>query len=194
MELQQYVGGEHVAYVPSVVGRTTAAVKAKDARGQQWSEDSFLEAAANRCTEPEVALIRRLFADVDNRGERFSWGRGVTPGVSGWYRAGGNAAGIWTVNAGGEEASAPAYLYFYFPNLLDRGIPSERIEEAAQHLEVIPGFGGKIREARAAGWLKKYPQIQLRDIAESQDSINAVFAAIDALIDSRGADKPVDQG
>ncbi len=104
--------------------------------------------------------------------------------MSGWYRVGGKPAGVWTLNAGGEEASSPAYLFFYFPNLLGK-IPATRIEDAAQHLETIPGFGDKIRDARAGGWRKRYPQIYLRDIAGSEASIAAVIAAVDALIDSR---------
>lgn len=192
MGLRPYVGGEHVDYVPSIVGRTTAAVKMKDTRGEQWSEDSLLEAAQARCSEPEASLVQRLFDDVHRRGERIRWGRGATPGVSGWHRAGGKPAGVWTLSAGEEEASSPAYLYFYFPTLLDR-LPVARIEEAAQHLETLPGFGDKIRDARAGGWRKRCPQIYLRDIAESEASIAAVIAAVDALIDRSAADPQSDR-
>jgi hypothetical protein len=59
VELRQYVGGEHTVYVPHVVGRSTVAAAAKTGpAGRQWDRDSFLNAAAGRCPQPEVALMR----------------------------------------------------------------------------------------------------------------------------------------
>src|SRR6266511_4034541 len=90
VELRQYVGGGHTVYVPRVIGRMTMAVATKaSATGQLWTEGTFLDAARTRRPQPEVALIERLLGDVHARGVRVGWGKGVTPGVSGWYTAGG---------------------------------------------------------------------------------------------------------
>ncbi|MFI6681747.1 hypothetical protein [Kribbella sp. NPDC050470] len=58
VELRQFVASTAVAYVPRVVGRTTAAIGAKNVSGHQWTRESFLEATRARCTAPEIALVR----------------------------------------------------------------------------------------------------------------------------------------
>jgi hypothetical protein len=119
VELRQYVGGDHTVYVTTVVGRTSTAVETKTAGvGQQWTEETFLEAARARRPEAEVALIERLVADVHSRGVKLGWGKGVTPGASGWYSVAGQPAAVWNLNVNADTPAARAYLYFYLGDLV----------------------------------------------------------------------------
>jgi len=183
VELRQYVGSGHTVYVPRVVGRTSAAVAAKvSSSGQLWTEETFLEAAHSRCSDVEVALVERLLADVHARGSKLGWGKGVTPGVSGWYTVGAQPAAVWNLNVNSESPTARPYLYFYLADLTKRLTPSD-IEQAAALLESIAAMAPKISEARAADW-NKYPSVYLPDVVTSSANIEAVFQAIGSLTDS----------
>jgi hypothetical protein len=183
VELRQYVGGGHTVYVPRVIGRTTMAVAAKaSATGQLWTEGTFLDGARTRRPQPEVALIERLLGDVHARGVRLGWGKGVTPGVSGWYTAGGLPAAVWNLNLNAETPTARAYLYFYLADLAKR-LPLDKIEHTAKVLESIPAMAPKIAEARATA-RNKYPSVYLSDVATSMEDIDAIFQAIDLLVDA----------
>jgi hypothetical protein len=180
VELRQYRAGRHTAYVPRMIGATAAASGVKaGSGGPAWTRQSFLDAAAGRCSRPEVAMIERLFRDVDERGCKFSWGRGTTPGVSGWYDVAGQPTAVWSLNANDERAHTRAYLYFYLADLVGR-IGAARIEQAAGILETVPGLRAKIADARASAW-RKYPSLYLADIAGTDRSVDAVFAAIRIL-------------
>ncbi len=181
VELRQFVGGTSVAYVPRVVGRTTAAIGAKNPSGRQWTQDSFLEATRARCSTPEVALVERLLADVEARGVKLSWGRGATPGVGGWYNVDGHPTAAWVLNINSDSRTSKAYLVFYFGDIIEREVP-DRIEAAATHLEEISALKHKIAEARSAGW-RKYPSIRLVDVVSDPRATETVFEAITELID-----------
>ncbi|MEP9382470.1 hypothetical protein [Nocardioides sp. KR10-350] len=182
VELRQFRAGDHVAYVPSVVGRTTTAAQTKlSAQGQPWNRDSFVAAAKTRCSVAEMRLIERLFAHVDQRGTQLSWGHGVTPGVGGWYRIDGRPTGVWVLNANTDSPTTRAYLVFYFGDIVTRTGPA-RIDEAASKLERIASMKSKIGDARASAW-KKYPSLYLADVASDSASVDAVFEAIETIID-----------
>ncbi len=181
VELRQYVGGEHTVYVPRVAGRSTVAAVAKTgAAGRQWDRDSFLNAAAGRCPQTEVALMRRLLDDVDKRGSRLSWGKGITPGVAGWYPLAGQPTGVWVLNANRESPSARSYLVFYFAEVARR-LGAQRVERAARILEAIPSLAVKIAEARASDW-NKYPSLYLGDLASDEEQVKLIFDAIGDLL------------
>jgi hypothetical protein len=180
VELRQYVGGDHVVYVPRVVGATSVAVIQKgDRSGTVWDRQSFLSAASTRCSAAEMSLIHRLLEDVDRRGAKLSWGKGATPGVSGWYDCSGQTATVWSLNANDERPHTRAYLYFYLADLVSRLGP-DRIEHAASRLEKIPSIRTKITDARATNW-RKYPSLYLADIARDDDAVAAMFDAIRIL-------------
>lgn len=186
VELRQYVGGDHRVYVPAVVGRTSAAVATKaTATGQLWTETSFLEAARDRRTDAEVELVRRLLDDAHKRGVRLGWGKGVTPGVSGWYTVAGQPAAVWNLNIGADGPAARAYLYFYLADLAKKASPAT-LDQAGQVLRSIPAMAAKIDDASANGW-GKYPSVYLNEIAASPNDVDAVFRAVDILV---GADSP----
>lgn len=179
VELRQYVGSDHTVYVPRVVGRTSNAVAAKSAPGgKQWTRESFLEVAEERRTPEEVAFCTRLLDDATTRG-RLGWGKGATPGVSGWYPVAGEPSVVWNLNLNNEGARA--YMYFYLAELVKR-VPGALIEQAAITLEQIPAFAPRIQDARDNGWLK-YPSVYLDGVVTSGESVAAIFAAIDVLAD-----------
>lgn len=183
VELRQYVGGEHVAYVPRVIGQTARAQDVKTpggGGGQLWAEPTLLEVARERRSDAEVSLVERLLADVKTRGVKNSWGRGATAGVSGWYRVGGDPAPVWNLNIGADTPTGRAYLYFYLAERAAR-VP-DRVERAGESLARIPAMKPKIDEARASGW-KKYPSVYLPDVVADPASVEAIFDAITALVD-----------
>jgi hypothetical protein len=181
VEVHQFVGGDHVAYVPQVIGRTTRAIdtKAAGGGGQVWDEGTFLEAAERRRPEPEAALIRQLLDDVRVRGDRLGFGKGATPGVSGWYEVAGQVSPVWNLNVNSEGSPTGSYLYVYLSDLAKK-LPSEVIEQAATTLATIPAMAPKIAEARAAAW-NKYPSVFLASIASDAGDVRALFDAIRTL-------------
>jgi len=118
---------------------------------------------------------------VDQHGVRLGWGKGATPGVSGSYQIAGQPAAVWNLNVNAQDSAAGAYLYFYLGDLTKR-LPGEQIEAAARVLEEVTAFKPKIAEARGAGW-NKYPSVYLRDVANAQSDVDAVFNATEALTD-----------
>lgn len=179
VELRQFTNDGQTAYVPRVVGQTEQARTTKARTGTQWTEEQFLGAATARCTAAEVALMRRLLDHVKNHGRRFSWGRGITPGVAGWYSINGRDTGAWVLNANSESPSSRAYLVFYLADVVDRG-GLANVERAAQHLGAIPSMAQKVADARSSGW-RKYPSVYLADVVGTPYEAE-VFAALDALI------------
>lgn len=186
VELRQYVGGDHVAYVPRVIGQTGRAQEAKSVggAGQLWSRETLVEVARQRRSDAEVGLVERLLSDVDARGVRHGWGKGATAGVSGWYRVAGQPGPVWTLNIGGESPTSRAYLYFYLADLVGRA--PERVERGAELLAQIPAMRPKIEDARASGW-RKWPSAFLPDVVVDPASVNAVFDAITAIADTSTA-------
>jgi hypothetical protein len=181
VELRQFAAGDHVAYVPRVVGRTTFAIDKKGGAGERWTRDTFLAAARERCSDAENGLIDRLLSHVDTFGEKLSWGRGATPGVGGWYKVRGRPTGVWVLNTNSTSPTTRAYLVFYFGDLVEHSV-ADRIETAARTLETLPALRAKIAEARTSNW-RKYPSLPLADLVSDAASEQAVFRAIDQLID-----------
>lgn len=183
VELQQFVGAQHTVYVPRVVGRTSSAVATKGGAGQTgqlWDRDSFLTAAQGRCSAAEVDLMRRLVEDVEHRGVKVNWGRGVTPGAAGWYRVAGQPTGVWVLNANNESPTTRAYLMLYLADLLPK-LGAERLERAAQMLEALPTLRDKIAVARESHW-KRYPSLYLTDIAGDSGKEQILFEALGDLL------------
>lgn len=180
VELRQYVGSGQTVYVPRVVGRTSAAVAVKGkSAGTQWTEASFLDAAETRKSDAEVALVRRLLDDVHANGSKLGWGRGASPGVSGWYPVAGQPAPVWNLNLNDDNPAARSYLYVYLGDLVRR-LPPETIEAAARALSNVPTLAPKIAEARTAGW-NKYPSVFLDELLTSPGHVASIFDAVSIL-------------
>jgi hypothetical protein len=183
VELQQFVGEQHTVYVPRVVGRTSGAVATKGGPGQGgqlWDRDLFLAAAEGRCSAAEVSLMRRLIGDVESRGLKINPGRGVTPGVAGWFRIAGQPTGVWVLNANNESPRTRAYLVLYLADLLPR-LGADRIERVARMLESLPTLKDKIAAARESQW-KKYPSLYLADVAGDPAKEQILLDALNDLL------------
>ncbi|MCU1430531.1 MAG: hypothetical protein JWL83_4531 [Actinomycetia bacterium] len=161
VEVLQYVSGATKVLVPTIVGDTEDAAAAKGTTTRTpWTREAFLEAAQLRCSSDELSLIEELFAHVDHHGAKLSWGRGVTPGVSGWYPVAGAAQAVWTLNAGAGTANSHAYLSFYFPELHAR-LPAAEFATFVARLREIPALRPKIDEAAATDFVNRYPSAAL---------------------------------
>lgn len=178
VELRQYVSdGEHRVFVPTVVGRTERAVEAKrPSAGLAWDLESFMQAAEERRTDDEVALVRSLFEHVTAKGGEFRWGSGVTPGMSGWYPVGGSMRPVFNLNLNAPERKA--YLSFYVSDLAKR-VANDRLEAFLDRLEQVPGFMGTVAETRSANY-EKWPTSYLPDFVNS--GAEPIQMAIEALL------------
>ncbi|MGQ0823773.1 MAG: hypothetical protein ACT4OX_01875 [Actinomycetota bacterium] len=178
----QFVGEGVQVLVPRVVGATQTAATTKQAGiGTAWDESSFLAAAGERCSSDEFALIERLFAHEKQHGSKFSWGHGISPGVSGWYEVEGASSAVWTTNAGTGGPNSHAYMYLYAPELRKR-ISEQRFATFIATLETIPAFKAKIDEARAEGFTSKYLSVYLDTFAGAPEHVDALFKALDQLL------------
>ena len=115
---QQFTDGDTRVLVPRLVGATATAKAAKErATGTAWNELSMLAAAEERCSPPEVESARVLLSHAAQVGTKLSWGKGLTPGVSGWYSVNGTSRAVWTHNLGSGTGTSRAHLSLRFPEI-----------------------------------------------------------------------------
>lgn len=192
VEVVRYVGAGEELFVPELVGKTARAVTTKGgAQGRSWDEASFLATALQRHGKPTEMMFRRLFDHVKERRGRFSWGHGVSPGVSGWYPVDGEQMAVWTANAGVYGAQSDAPSIFIYPDEIRGRVGQERLDRWIAELAKVPGFERKLAEARAVGWTRKYPSCTLSGVATSQSDQEQLLAAFDTLVDAV-VDRPTD--
>lgn len=175
IELPQYTAPEgQVVYVPRVVGRTAAAVEAKQHRSKRapWTEQTLLEAGAETRTSEEMALVRRLIDDVKACGGRFSWGAGSTAGVTGLYPVGGKDTPVWNVNVG--DASTTGFLYYLLAEYSTRH--PERVEAYADAVAQISELAAKVAQVRARGW-SGWPSLPLARAAGNEQTMAPIVVA-----------------
>jgi hypothetical protein len=183
VEVVQFLGEGQQVFVPELVGKTARAVKAKGQPGRQWDEASFLDTVSERYGQPTEALFRTMFDHVRERG-RFSWGRGVSPGVTAYYPVGGQQVPIWNSNAGvyGRSDDGP-YLYTY-PSEIRAHVEPERFERFVAQLYEVDAYKQKLDEARSVGWTGKYPTCLLAGVVHSEADRQRLLAAFDAVADA----------
>jgi hypothetical protein len=179
VELRQYVGRGQVAYVPNIIGQTSAAAEAKSVRQGQWTKEAMFEQVEHHCTPKECAFIMQLFEHGELYSSRFGWGRGQNPGVTCWYPHDGKAVPVWNLSVYPSKTENRALVYFNFQDLANRGL-ARAIEAAASVLEHIEPLQAKIADSRARGW-QTYPSFFVQQIADDDAAIRAVFGGIDAL-------------
>jgi hypothetical protein len=175
IEMPQYTAPEgQVVYVPKVVGRTAAAVEAKQHRSKRapWTEQTLLDAGAEARTAEEMALVRRLINDVKERGGRFSWGTGSTAGVTGWYPVDGKDTPVWNINVG--DATTAGWLYHVLSEYSSRH--PERVEAYADAVAQIPELAAKVANMRSRGW-SGWPSLPLARAAGDERAVAAIAAA-----------------
>lgn len=181
IEVRQYSSGEHVAYVPRVVGRTTEAVAAKQGgKGTRWTRESFVaEVESDRCAPAVRPVVHRLLEHIDKNGTKLSWGTGLAPGVGGWYVIGGRPTGCWALNLGDGSLSSKQTMVLYLGDIIKYAPPAV-LDEVAKKWEAIGALKPRLDEARAADW-QKWPNFPLGDIAGDEAQIDALFAGLDLL-------------
>ncbi len=174
VEVQQYTDGAVRVLVPRVVGATATAKATKErTTGTSWNAATFLAAAAERCSDREVRMLERLFAHAESRGTRLSWGKGVTPGVSGWYPVAGPGRGVWTANAGSGGPDSNAYIYIWLPEI--RSLLSENAcNHFLSELGKIDAWRSELDSGR-----RKYPSVNLRHM--SDDDLEQFLRAVELL-------------
>jgi hypothetical protein len=175
IELPQYTAPEgQVVYVPRVVGRTAAAVEAKQRRSKRapWTEQTLLDAGTEARTAEEMALVRRLIDDVKARCGRFSWGTGSTAGVTGWYPVDGKDTPVWNINVG--EATTVGWLYHLLSEYSTRH--PERVEAYADAVAQIGELAAKVAQVRSRGW-SGWPSLPLALAAGDERAMAAIVVA-----------------
>jgi hypothetical protein len=175
IELPQYTAPQgQVVYVPRVVGRTVAAVEAKQHRSKRatWTEQTLLEAGTEARTAEEMALVRRLIGDVKARGGRFSWGTGSTAGVTGWYPVDGKDTPVWNINVG--DATTAGWLYYLLSEYSTRH--PERVDAYADAVAQIAELAAKVAQERARGW-RGWPSMPLARAAGNEHTMAPIEVA-----------------
>ena len=123
--------------------------------------------------------MRRLLKHPAEMGGRLSWGKGLTPGVGGWYPIGGSPSAVWILNANSESPTTFAYLSFSLNDIAAKHGPRV-VEDLAHHLGRIPALRAKMEQARDAGW-SKWPSVRLVDLTSAPENEEALFDALRSL-------------
>ncbi|MHB1444976.1 MAG: hypothetical protein ACYCTI_00225 [Acidimicrobiales bacterium] len=170
VELQHFANGGLRVLVPRIVGATSTAKATKQrSTGVPWTMSTFLSVAQERCPA-QVESFESLFKHAEQRG-RLNWGKGMSPGVSGWYPVGDAVRGVWTAST----ASVPnsAYLYIWLPEIRDLLGP-ERTEKFLAALRLIHAFDLELTAAK-----RKYPSVDLDLLTEGD--LKQFLVAVESL-------------
>jgi hypothetical protein len=170
VELQHYIKGESQVLVPRVIGATSAARAAKQrATGVPWTPSTFLATAGERCPA-EVKTFERLFEHAGQNG-KLSWGKGVSPGVSGWYLVAGTLRGVWTASTGSTNNAA--YMYIWLPEIKEL-LDEDQMQSFLSRLRQIHAIDLELTAGK-----RKYPNVNLNN---GHDGDLEVFLdAVDSL-------------
>ncbi len=174
VEVRQFTDGATQILVPRLVG-ATAAAKAVKERGSRiaWNETSLLEAAAKHCSEHEIQVARTLLDHAATVGTKLSWGKGMTPGVSGWYTVNRTSRAVWTMNVGSISETSKARVSLWFPEIREL-LTEAQFTAFVERLRTIESFRTDI-DSKA----HKYPVSTLAELATS-DVANLV-AIVESL-------------
>ena len=181
VEVPQYVGKEGTAYVPTLVGRTTAARSKKitASGGRPWDRDRFLETARDRCDDMEYDIIVKLLDAITAAQGRVVWGQGSQPGFGAWYDVDGQQLGLWNLRAPGETPGSHGRIEFRFSDLIKtRG--ESCVDSAAAELEEITDASDRIMALRQAG-LKGWSSIYLSELSHDDTAFHHLLKAISIL-------------
>jgi hypothetical protein len=186
VEVQQFTDGDTRVLVPRLVGATATAKAAKErATGTAWNELSMLATAEERCSLTEVELARALLDHAARVGTKLSWGKGITPGVSGWYIVNGTSRAVWTLNLGTGTGTSKAQVSLWLPEI--QGLLSEaQFTTFVERLRAVPAFRADI-DSHA----HKYPVSALCQLAAGHlDTLLAAVESLAAPPTQRGAAAP----
>jgi hypothetical protein len=189
VELRQYLGPNgHVVLVPSVVGRTTAAVAAKEraTAGTLSTRESLIADAQERFGPSAAALVEMLLDDAERTGLRLAWGRGVSESVGTWGPVAGTETRVWMIQMGSDTPGDPARLEVHFARVLtsltSRQAALNRLEVTTQALEAISSMRARVQDSRTRGWATR-PGFPLVTLAEDPASREFLCPGLRQLLD-----------
>ncbi len=188
VELRRYLAedAQETVLVPRVVGRTTAAIAAKErsSGGQLSTRQSLLADAQQRCGPDITRLVQSVLDDADERNLRLAWGRGVSESVGVWGPVNGVDTRLWVIQLGTSSPGDQARLEVHFSRALAAldGADDGRLEEAARALEALPPFTTKVQEARERGWAAR-PQFTLGTLPTDDEGVRRILAGVHLLVD-----------
>lgn len=174
VEVQQYTDGKIKVLVPRIVGATAAAKATKERTGgTPWNASTFLAVAKERCPAQEVRHFESLFAHAEDNGTKLSWGKGVSPGVSGWYVVKDTGRGVWTANTGSGGPSSKSYVYIWLPEIAEL-LTAGELDLFLQALRKVPAFDNELSLGK-----RKYPSVPLNSLSDAD--LEAFLVAVDLL-------------
>jgi hypothetical protein len=183
IEVQQFTDGTTTVLVPRTIGATAAAKAVKErTSGVAWNSATFLAAAAERGSAHDVEVLEQLLRHAEQYGSRLSWGKGVTPGVSGWYPVGISSRAVWTANAGTGTAMSKPYVYLYLPELREL-LTDTAYQTFIDEMTAIRAFASEFATGK-----RIYPSVQLDKLTNAD--LEVMTASIEHLADAtatRGA-------
>ena len=133
----------------------------------------MLAAAEERCSPAEVGITRALLTHATQVGTKLSWGKGITPGVSGWYIVNGTSRAVWTLNLGSGTGTSKAHVSVWFPEI-EALLSEEQFDSLVQRLRAVPAFRADI-DSQA----HKYPVCALGQL--TSDHLRTFLATIESL-------------
>ncbi len=175
VELPQYTDGKGVvAYVPRLVGDTAQAEQAKEptTSRERWTRESFLARAAEVCSPEEQALVQTLLEHREAHPGRWSWGNGVTAGVTGWYVVKDRDTPVWNVNLGAGPGKAT--LAFVLTEYASRHV--DLVPKFAAAVRALPALAAAVDKSEQSGW-KSWAYVPLPTAASHSEAVQAAVAA-----------------
>jgi hypothetical protein len=184
IEVQQFTDGTTSVLVPRTIGATAAARAVKErASGVAWNAATLLAAAAERGSAHDVEVLERLVNHADQYGSRLSWGKGVSPGVSGWYPVGLSSRPVWNANAGTGTGTSKAYVSLYLPELREL-LSDTAYQTFVDAIAAIPAFAAEFATDK-----RKYPSVYLEQLTSADVAVMAASIEDLANITSTDASK-----
>lgn len=152
LELDYSRDGDVELLDPVVYGVETVTKKKSGTAGTKWTQQTFSEQIADKCSGPDQEWLQRLIAHADAHGQAV-YGSGITPGMSGHYPIAGTTVSLWSI-----------YLYDSGPKVaLNIGTLAEKVSEQAAiqwltQLNTEPALA-QVLAGISASNLNKYPGI-----------------------------------
>ncbi len=172
VEVKQYVGQEHKALVPRIVGKTAFARSEGERPALQWNAETIADALRTSSRPADAEIFRKILEWTKNRSLRPKWGNGKFAG-SFSAMLDHNSDNYWTFAVWTYGA-----VSIQFGRMLSRPpFDSEDLRlELLGQLNAIPGIN--IGEDQ----ITKYPSFPLSTLADN-GNLNQFLAAFDWYVE-----------
>lgn len=185
VELTQYRGdGDLRVLVPRVHGEVaTAAKSASDRRTTQRTTRDAMESEIRARLAPEPRRIATTLLDHAAVRGRLEGGTATYPSMSVHYAVAGRQVPLWTLSL--YDNPAKEELAFSFGSITHH-LGLERAAAFAEALPAVPELQKKLEAQREKGY-KGWPSVPLTALAAEPGAVEAILAAVQELMDGRGA-------